>query len=44
MSSPMKKSLGTKKKSPDDMSSCKLMREINKLNNLSQDKLKTEQR
>jgi len=40
MSSPKKSA--TKKKSPHDMSTDKLMREINKLNSLLQDKLRIE--
>jgi len=40
MSSPKKKSLSRKK--PHDMSADELMREINKLNSLPQDKLKME--
>jgi len=42
MSSPKKATRTTKKKAPRDMSADELMREINKLNSLLQDKLKTE--
>jgi len=42
MASPKKAPSSTKKKSPRDMSIDKLTREINKLNNLLQDKLKIE--